>query len=166
MPTYFITFTTYGTWVHGDERGSVDRRQNGFGEPLVESEYALRMYRSTLMTEPPFTMDAECREIVLAAIRQHAEFRGWNLVAAHVRSSHVHLVVAANVEPETVMTQFKARASRALNAGVARKRWTRHGSTRHLSSEESIRRAVHYTVAEQGQAMALYVCEEFQECGL
>jgi len=25
---YLITFTTYGTWVHGDERGSVDREHN------------------------------------------------------------------------------------------------------------------------------------------
>ena len=22
---YFITFTCYGNWLHGDERGSVDR---------------------------------------------------------------------------------------------------------------------------------------------
>ena len=32
---YFLTFRTYGTWLHGDERGSVDRKHNQFGEPLL-----------------------------------------------------------------------------------------------------------------------------------
>jgi hypothetical protein len=36
---YFISFRTYGTWLHGDERGSVNRKQidyeiNGQGDDL------------------------------------------------------------------------------------------------------------------------------------
>ena len=27
---YFISFRTYGTWLHGDERFSVDRKQNKY----------------------------------------------------------------------------------------------------------------------------------------
>ncbi|MGQ0761444.1 MAG: hypothetical protein ACT4OT_05435 [Acidobacteriota bacterium] len=30
---YLITFRCYGTWLHGDERGSVDRKQNVYGTP-------------------------------------------------------------------------------------------------------------------------------------
>ena len=30
---YLITFRTYGTWLHGDARGSVDREHNVFGTP-------------------------------------------------------------------------------------------------------------------------------------
>ena len=53
----------------------------------------------------------------------------------------------------------KARASRDLNrsgtdANV--KRWTRHGSTRHLFDEASVAAAVAYTLDEQGVPMAVY----------
>src|SRR3954453_10852135 len=41
--------------------------------------------------------------------------RGWNLLAAHVRSNHVHTVVEAEAEPERVMNDFKAYASRRIN---------------------------------------------------
>ncbi len=33
---YFITFTCCGTWLHGDERGSVDREHNTPGTPVLE----------------------------------------------------------------------------------------------------------------------------------
>ena len=32
---YFITFRAYGTWLHGDERGAVDRRHNDYGTPYL-----------------------------------------------------------------------------------------------------------------------------------
>jgi hypothetical protein len=58
------------------------------------------------------------------------------------------------------MADLKARASRNLTmAGfddTGRKRWTRHGSTRHLFFEEAVNGAVHYTLDEQGERMAWY----------
>jgi hypothetical protein len=35
---YFITFTTYGTWLHGTQKGkgSVDRENNLYGAAFVE----------------------------------------------------------------------------------------------------------------------------------
>ncbi|NLG42978.1 MAG: hypothetical protein GX547_07015 [Phycisphaerae bacterium] len=33
---YHITFGTYGMRLHGDERETVHRRRNQFGEPFVE----------------------------------------------------------------------------------------------------------------------------------
>src|SRR5688572_30293307 len=32
---YHITFRAYGTWLHGDSRGSVDRFHNRFGTPRL-----------------------------------------------------------------------------------------------------------------------------------
>ena len=32
---YLITFRCYGTWLHGDERGSMDRTHNVFGAPKI-----------------------------------------------------------------------------------------------------------------------------------
>jgi hypothetical protein len=35
---YHITFGTYGTRLHGDERGTVDRSMNHPGDPVIGAE--------------------------------------------------------------------------------------------------------------------------------
>jgi hypothetical protein len=35
---YFITFSTYGSWLHGEEKGSVDRAHNLPGTPYLEAD--------------------------------------------------------------------------------------------------------------------------------
>ena len=52
------------------------------------------------------------------------------------------------------MLTFKAYASRKLGAG--RKRWTRHGSTRYLWTDEDVKAAIRYVVEGQGEPMAMY----------
>ena len=32
---YFVTCRAFGTWLHGDERGSVDRKHNRYGTPRI-----------------------------------------------------------------------------------------------------------------------------------
>ena len=58
------------------------------------------------------------------------------------------------------MDEFKAYASRALNkVGLdpdGCKRWTRHGSTRYLTSEVSVHGAIRYTIDDQGEKMETY----------
>jgi REP element-mobilizing transposase RayT len=83
------------------------------------------------MKEAAYLLNRERREVVLMTLRQHCLYRGWGLLAAHVRSTHVHVVAEAELEPERMMTEFKASASRALNRLEGkRRRWARHGSTR------------------------------------
>jgi REP element-mobilizing transposase RayT len=109
-------------------------------------------------------LDQLGRATVLTSIQQHCAFRGWNPLAAHVRSNHVHVVVEAEGQPERNMNEFKSYASRELN-GLGRderdrRRWARHGSTRWLWKHEDVRQALHYVVEEQGEAMALFVAED------
>jgi hypothetical protein len=35
---YHITFGTYGTRLHGDERGTVDRAMNKPGDPIIGAD--------------------------------------------------------------------------------------------------------------------------------
>jgi hypothetical protein len=143
----------------GTKKGSVDRKNNIAGEPLIIPDVELRNARKALMEESPYLMEAAERAIVLTAIRQRASYRGWHLFAAHVRTNHVHIVVVGDATPERMMTEFKAYATRALNrisTDMRQKHWTRHGSTRWLNTEESLGRAIEYTVAEQGETMAVY----------
>ncbi len=116
------------------------------------------------MDQPPYHLDRVRRDAVLDAIRQVCAHRGWILLAAHVRTTHVHAVVEAEAPPERVMSDFKVYASRRLNRmGLdtpERKRWARHGSTRWLWKPQHISAAIQYVVAEQGEAMSVLKCDD------
>jgi hypothetical protein len=113
---YFITFTTYGTWLHGSSKGkgSVDAEHNEFGTPFVEPDADREQQAREAMVQPAYVMGAAEREIVCKAIVELAKERGWNLLAAHVRSNHVHVVVSADRDPARLMSDLKGRASRDL----------------------------------------------------
>jgi REP element-mobilizing transposase RayT len=100
------------------------------------------------MTEDAFVLSEEARGVVHRTIVAHTEFRGWELLALNVRTTHVHVVVSASLDPESVMGQYKAWASRRLReAGMLAARtkvWTPHGSTKYLWDIEDTREAVHY----------------------
>lgn len=116
------------------------------------------------MLQSAYVLDPEGRSVVLKALREHSFHRGWNLLAAHIRSNHIHAVVEAEALPERIMNEFKAYASRALNRrGVEdceRKRWARHGSTRWLWHERDVDDAIKYLAERQGEPMALFVAYE------
>jgi hypothetical protein len=98
--------------------------------------------------------------MVLEALREVCIVRDWQLIAAHVRSTHVHCVIGGVEQPNRAVADFKAYASRALNKAEGyRKRWAREGSTRRLPNPASIDAAVRYVVDGQGEAMAVYVSQ-------
>jgi REP element-mobilizing transposase RayT len=73
--------------------------------------------------------------------------------------SHVHLVVHADVDPETIMHDCKSYASRFLRPreSIRTRWWTRHGSTRYLWRREDVEGAVRYVVDGQGEAMEVFL---------
>ncbi len=164
---YFITFTTYGTRLHGSAKGSVDDEHNVYGTPFLEADSESEQRSRQAMKQPAYVMSAAERDIVCRAMVALAAERGWELLAAHMRSNHVHVVVRAERDPERLMSDLKGRASRDLTrAGfddAERRRWTRHGSTRHLFREEQVEDAIHYALDEQGERMAWYVREVREE---
>jgi transposase IS200 family protein len=128
---YFITFACYGVHLHGDESGSVDRNHNVPGGRLAEANPERVAVMLRQMDQALYELDRERRMAVVQAIREVSVHRNWSLLAAHVRSNHVHVVVEADVQPDRVMNSFKSYASRTLNRlGIdepERKRWARHG---------------------------------------
>ena len=96
----------------------------------------------------------------MATIIDQARYRGWTLLAVHVRTTHVHVVLQAELPPERVMNILKSYASRALNQlgfdGTDRKRWTRHGSTRYLWRDDDVIQAIAYVVHKQGEPLEVF----------
>lgn len=163
---YFITFSTYGAWLHGDAKGSVDFGHNEFQTPFLAPDLAREQQEQGLMKQTPFLLDAPRRRIVLATIQEVCRHRRWVLLACHVRAKHIHIVVRADAPPGKVMNDFKAYASRRLNgAGFddrKRLRWSRHGSTKYIWDEAYLGNAIHYTLQQQGEPMETYAASELR----
>jgi REP element-mobilizing transposase RayT len=158
--TYLITFGCYGCHLHGHAAGSVDRRHNLRGSRLIQPDPQRISAEVKRMNQAPYELDAPRREVVLAALRERCQQQQWILLAAHVRTNHVHLVVDGEARPERIMNDMKSYASRCLNRmawdAAARKRWARHGSTRWLWKPEHVSAAIRYVVDEQGEPMAVF----------
>lgn len=151
---YFLTFRTYGSWLHGDPRGSVDSTHNNYGAPLLPASTARMASRSALMKDVSTCLSVSMRQIVLATFREVCSHRGWRLLAANVRESHVHVLVYANCAPEKVMADLKAWCTRRLRQanliGRATTLWAHHRSTRYITTASSLEKAHIYTLCERG----------------
>src|SRR5260370_39462075 len=138
----FITFSCYGGHLHGHESVSVDLDHNLPGSRLLEAHQQRAAAERQLMDQPPYSLDPTCRGIVLEALGQVCLHRGWRLLAAHVRTTHVHVIVETDIRPERIMGDFKSYSSRSLNSLRSdqsdRKRWARHGSTRWLWTDKDV----------------------------
>jgi REP element-mobilizing transposase RayT len=147
---YFLTWTTYGTWLPGDERGWFEK-PGQFRPPDPQRKAAAE----ALMAEEPCVLDAEQRRLVEQTIAKHCALRGWHLHVVNCRTNHVHVVVTANARPEVVRDQFKAWCTRHLKE-LQRKTsadaslrvrvhwWTERGSERSLNDRNSLTEAIQY----------------------
>ena len=158
---YFISFRCYGTWMHGDERGAMDRKDfNRYGSAKMPINVNLKKKEISALKNQPSVLDEWCRPAVENAIREVCSFRDYNLFAIQARTSHVHCVVSANTKPELVMNAFKAYSTRHLRNGKLvlpeSKLWSRHGSTRYLWTDRHIETAVDYVLNGQGDELPAF----------
>ena len=155
---YFLTWTTYGTWLPGDSRGWVDRHRT-HGEVVDPPDPDLERAARSKMTEAPVTLDVHERKLVLEAIHDTSSRREWCLHALDVRSNHVHVVISTNNRrPGEVMGILKSYATRALRRARPQRKgrwWTRGGSKRLLFDQAAVSRAVVY-VRDQDESWKRY----------
>ena len=162
--TYFLTFNCYGAWVPGDERGWVERARGNYRGGYKDPSPGLAQYARKIMPQEPYQLDVPRARVVLDAISEACQYRGWDLAAAHVRMTHVHIVVANICDPDRAISDFKSYSSRALNRNgfetAERKRWARGGSTRRLPTAEAARATIQYVLESQGDPMVVFQEQE------
>jgi len=151
---YLITFRCYGTWLHGDERGSTDRFNNQYKKPYISENRNWHKYNAKQLRTTPVNLNAEQRSIVETAIRETCSVRKWHLFALNVRTNHAHTVVSADKKPEIVLNAFKTNATRRMRQDGLwlhdHSPWADKGSKRRLWTEKSIEIAVDYVLNGQG----------------
>jgi REP element-mobilizing transposase RayT len=152
---YFITWTTYATWLPGDQRGWAKKKVWGLQPPDPEQEALAR----SAVTEQPVILTKSQRDLIDQVIVKHCEIRGWQLRARNVRTNHVHIVVTApGVEPKIIREQIKAWGSRRLSeqAGLVgggkdgqRRWWTEGGDIELIWNKEQLQAVIHYVLEMQ-----------------
>lgn len=145
---YFLTWTTYGTWLPGDERGwnRKDEPNMQLPNPFVVETAESRM------KETEFRLSVGDRRIVEDTIRKHCGIRNWPLHAVNPRSNHVHVVVTTpGYRPETVRDQFKSWCTRNLKAAdkTRTRFWTEGASLRWINTEDDLPAAIAYVMEAQ-----------------
>ena len=152
---YLFTFRCYGTWIHGDSRGSVDRHNNTYGSPRIAEINHFKVISTARMKHSLVELTAARRVAVEKAIRETCEKRNWGLMAMNVRTNHVHAVVSiGSKSPELALGALKANSTRQMREDgywhFANTPWAEKGSKRRLWNERSIANAIDYVLIGQG----------------
>jgi REP element-mobilizing transposase RayT len=177
MRTWLLSNTFYGTWLPGDERGSVtsvrDARAGDEpgnfrfehdmpGTPYEDELPGLRDAAAARMTGPPIYFDPEKAEIVLAQFRETATYRGRTLLAVAIMHNHFHTVVQVPDDPDPgrLLADFKAYGSRALNKRYGKPPsdtwWTTRGSKRKLPDDAAVAAGNHYVLFKQPRPLVVW----------
>lgn len=152
---YLLTFSTYGTRLHVDDRGSHERsRDPRFRAIRRERNVPLAEKMSEQLVGAPRIFTPKHRQIVHQAIQEVCDHRNYLLRALNVRSNHGHAVVSAALKPEKIVNDFKAYATRKLRGvgevSLEAKIWTRGASTKYLWKPADVAAAIEYVLYSQG----------------
>lgn len=155
---YLITFRCYGTWLHGDERSSIDRFHHQYRAPRIPPNAAWRRYNELQLKSEPVALDAARRHSFEEAVCDVCKFRGWSLYAVNARTNHVHAVVAiGRAKPDRALNDFKSYSTRRMRENGCwysdRSPWVGKGSKRYLWNERRVALAVDYVVNGQGDEL-------------
>jgi REP element-mobilizing transposase RayT len=161
---WFLTWTTYGSRLPGDNRSFVSpiREENGaqvkhnkLGEPYDSAMPRLEEYARSLLKGDPIRLNESKAVDLFAQFQETATHRGWELLAIAIMADHVHVVlgVLGDPKPEDLLRDLKSYGSRKLNKsrGVPKSEtwWTESGSTRKLATREGIFAAIQYVLDQE-----------------
>jgi REP element-mobilizing transposase RayT len=168
---WFLTWTTYGSWLPGDRRGFVGRIRKGPGPRRIRNEIGtpyeaacggLHAASRDRMRGARVQLTPAQAVVVLAQFRATAAARGWELLAAAVMARHVHIVVGVdgNPDPVAILRDLKSYGSRGLSEQFGRPQagtwWTASGSRRVIRTDRSLESAVRY-VRDQDDSYAVWI---------
>ena len=157
---WFLTWTTYGSWLPGDQRGFVSDVKVDDGAvvrhniPRTEFDAdmpALQSHAQSQLKAAPVRLSKGQAELLLDQFLETADVRKWTLLAVAIMANHCHLVVGVpgDPDPENLLRDFKSYGSRKLNGSGHKvshdKRWTKSGSKRKLPDDEAVLNAICYT---------------------
>ncbi|MFZ2149496.1 MAG: transposase [Sedimentisphaerales bacterium] len=137
---YMVTWTTYGSWLQGDERGYVKKgKVLGANRSLREVNVAKQAGKTVKLTRQE-------QETVRKAIESEAERLVRKIYSMTICHNHVHIVVNYTGEPiELFVGHCKNSARVTLRAnGFSGRVWTRGYDKRYCFDEKSLKDRIDY----------------------
>ena len=143
---YMLSWTTYGTWLQGNERGYTDR-----GVVLRENQGIENANLEHLKKDAVYLKEAEQR-IVSEAIRAEAKSKGQRIFTLAVCSDHVHIMGGyVGVPLAKLIWAYKFATARVLhNNGFVGKVWTKGYDKRFCFDIESLTKRIEYVKKHGG----------------
>jgi REP element-mobilizing transposase RayT len=137
---YMVTWTTYGSWLQGDNRRFVKDGQ------ILPPDPDLKETNLRNLQKPPVSLTSEQKQIVNKAIIDKAEKLRQKVLAISVRKTHVHLVVGYDGVPiETNVRHYKNAALVALRRyGFSGRVWSTGFNKRFCFDEKSLQNRIDY----------------------
>jgi len=111
---YLITWGTYGTRLHGDPRGTVDRKNNERGTAIVTTDLLRLQHEKSRLKFPPVRLTREQRLSLEAMFPKICERGKWGFLACAVAPDHVHLLVTSPFDPGTIRRLAKRWSGEAM----------------------------------------------------
>ena len=152
---YFFTFRCYGTWLHGDERGSIDRFHNVYNSLRITANPQWQQYNAQIMKHETVELNAKQRAAVEQSVRENCRLREWLLHSISVRTNHVHVVASiGNTKADSALVALEANATKQMRENgcwqFEHSPWAKNGSKKRLWNERHLEQANDYVINGQG----------------
>jgi REP element-mobilizing transposase RayT len=144
---YHITFSTHGSRLHGDPRGTVDRRHNQPGEPFLDADPRRSSRERSRMRTAPVVLTRDQRTFIEDACPGICERGGWTYHVAAAGPDHVHVLLSAAAEGKGVRRILKRWLTEALSSRwriPATGWWTECGSVKWIWKRERFNHTLDY----------------------
>jgi REP element-mobilizing transposase RayT len=140
MIGFMATWTTYGTWLQGDERGYV---KNGI---TLGANAQLEKTNRQLLKHNKIVIPKNLRKMVENAILEETEQIGQKVYAIAVCSNHVHIVIeGTDYRCGYSVGRIKRAATKALRKyGFVDKVWTKGYDKRYCYNQNDLETRIKY----------------------
>jgi REP element-mobilizing transposase RayT len=159
----FLTWTCYGTWLPGDNRGHVSNKilpggghlpkQNTPGTVYAAGDPYTRARAAALQKGSTARLSLTEAFCAAEAMAQAALVRKWRILRAAVMPNHVHVVITDCLDDgSAVQRVLKGTSQAALSRtkGRPQRWWTAAGSARYKHGSEAIEAVVAYLAQQAG----------------
>ena len=162
---FHAIFTTYGTWLPNDPRGSYSREtyndqlrilgeiKYGRQNPQPAKQPLMHFWTAAApsLSRAPFFLDHRSWPILAAAFSKVIQRLAIKVPACAIMNDHVHiLVLRSKYRIEYIVNQLKGAATSALK--LQRTPWTRGCWNVFINNEETLFAAVEYINANPASA--------------
>ena len=145
---YHITFGTYGTRLHGDPKGTVDRAHNRPGDPILGQHDAWMCEEQSRMRFSAMFLTDEQRRFIEHVFTSLCVECQWQYRIVAASPDHVHALLTTRVEAKAVRKLLKRRLSQTLSErwplAAGQVWWASGGSIKWIWNESYLSNVHHY----------------------